>query len=206
MDPKEIRILAEPGINKAFCKVTLLGYSLLPGKVLLCTSKEEAKGSPLLEKLMAISEIESVVVSENVLTLRKQGDTPWRELGKKIGTAIREALGSKTPLFSEAQEKRLLRSFGEERYTDPELGRKVKELIENRINVAVASHGGRIQLVDVKEGVVYIRMEGGCQGCGMANVTLTQGVEALLKQELADVKKVVDLTDHGAGTNPYYPR
>jgi len=87
--------------------------------------------------------------------------------------------------------------------TTPE-GRAIRELLERVINPQVAGHGGRIALVDVEIPRVYIRMEGGCQGCGMANVTLKQGVEVQIKQAVPSIREVLDVTEHADGTNPYY--
>lgn len=83
-------------------------------------------------------------------------------------------------------------------------GRAVRQLLEERINPAVAGHGGHIALVDVKDDTVYIRLEGGCQGCGMANVTLKQGIEVEIKREIPKITAVLDVTDHAGGANPYY--
>jgi Fe-S cluster biogenesis protein NfuA len=87
---------------------------------------------------------------------------------------------------------------------DEEIRTKVQQLIENAINPAISGHGGFVDLVDVKEGVVYLAMGGGCQGCGMADVTLRHGIEALLRDEVPEITEVVDATDHMAGDNPYY--
>ena len=80
----------------------------------------------------------------------------------------------------------------------------IQRLLSEHINPAVAAHGGHISLVDVKEDVAYIRLEGGCQGCGMADVTLKQGVEFEIKQAVPTIKTVLDTTDHAGGANPYY--
>jgi len=87
---------------------------------------------------------------------------------------------------------------------DDEIRQKVQELIENAINPAIAGHGGFVDLMDVKDKVVYLAMGGGCQGCGMADVTLRQGIEALLRDEIPDIAEIVDATDHASGDNPYY--
>jgi Fe-S cluster biogenesis protein NfuA len=83
-------------------------------------------------------------------------------------------------------------------------GKAVREVLDSRINPAVAAHGGHISLIDVRGPRVYLRLEGGCQGCGMANVTLKQGVEAEIKRVAPEIEEVLDVTDHGTGTNPYY--
>ena len=81
---------------------------------------------------------------------------------------------------------------------------KIQELIDYQINPAVAGHGGFIELLEYKDGVVYLKMGGGCQGCGMANVTLKQGIERMLREEMPEIQQVVDTTDHAGGSNPYY--
>ena len=68
----------------------------------------------------------------------------------------------------------------------------------------MASHGGVVTLLDLKDDTVYVQMGGGCQGCGMANVTLKQGVETAIKRVVPSIKQVLDTTDHASGSNPYY--
>jgi Fe/S biogenesis protein NfuA len=80
----------------------------------------------------------------------------------------------------------------------------VQRVLDEHINPQVATHGGHISLVAVEDGTAYLRFGGGCQGCGMVNVTLKQGVEKVLFAEVPEVTKVMDVTDHAAGTNPYY--
>jgi len=83
-------------------------------------------------------------------------------------------------------------------------GLAVQRLLDERINPSVATHGGHIALVDVQEDTAFIRLEGGCQGCGMADVTLKQGVEVEIKKEVPSIAHVLDVTDHDGGANPYY--
>jgi Fe/S biogenesis protein NfuA len=85
-----------------------------------------------------------------------------------------------------------------------ELKTRVQELIDSMINPAVAGHGGFVELVDVQDNRVYLLMGGGCQGCGAADITLKQGIERLIKEEIPEVAEVLDATDHSAGSNPYY--
>jgi Fe/S biogenesis protein NfuA len=85
-----------------------------------------------------------------------------------------------------------------------ELADKVRHILDTRINPAVASHGGNISLVDVEGTDVFLELGGGCQGCGMARVTLKQGVERMLREAAPEVGRIIDVTDHTAGANPYY--
>ncbi|CAB4723719.1 unannotated protein [freshwater metagenome] len=77
-------------------------------------------------------------------------------------------------------------------------------VLEEEINPAIASHGGRADLVAVEEDVAYLRLSGGCQGCGMAAATLSQGIEVAILEAVPEIKKVADVTDHASGSNPYF--
>ncbi|RMH74678.1 MAG: hypothetical protein D6683_12450 [Actinomyces sp.] len=81
---------------------------------------------------------------------------------------------------------------------------KVRQLLEQRINPALASHGGYAELVGVDGDVVHITMGGGCQGCAMSQATLTAGIRAAILEAIPEVSEVVDATDHAAGASPYY--
>lgn len=80
----------------------------------------------------------------------------------------------------------------------------VLAVLERDINPAIASHGGVAQLVAVDEGIAYLRLGGGCQGCGMASVTLSQGIKVAILDAVPGITDVVDVTDHASGTNPYF--
>ena len=77
-------------------------------------------------------------------------------------------------------------------------------MLDQHINPSLAAHGGYAELVKMEETVAHILMGGGCQGCGMAQATLKQGVERIIKDHFPEINHVIDTTDHAAGTNPYY--
>jgi Fe/S biogenesis protein NfuA len=81
---------------------------------------------------------------------------------------------------------------------------RVVSVLEEQVNPSIASHGGRADLVAVEDLSVYLRLSGGCQGCGMAKATLSQGIEVILREAIPEIANVVDVTDHADGTNPYY--
>jgi Fe/S biogenesis protein NfuA len=87
---------------------------------------------------------------------------------------------------------------------DDPLAASVQRVLDTKINPAVSSHGGRVMLLDVKDGTAYVELAGGCQGCGMAEATLKQGIEVMIQREVPEISKVLDRTDHASGTNPYY--
>lgn len=81
---------------------------------------------------------------------------------------------------------------------------KVRKLLEERINPAIASHGGVAQLVAVDGTVAQLELGGGCQGCGLAAVTLRQGIERAILDAIPEIEEVIDVTDHSLGQNPFY--
>ncbi|MDP8960217.1 MAG: NifU family protein [Actinomycetota bacterium] len=81
---------------------------------------------------------------------------------------------------------------------------RVAEVLNVSINPSIASHGGRAELVAVEGDTAYLRLSGGCQGCGMATVTLSEGIEVAIREAVPEILHVVDVTDHAAGTNPYF--
>ena len=87
---------------------------------------------------------------------------------------------------------------------DNPLAQRVQDLLSERVNPGVASHGGYVTLLGVQGRDVYLEMGGGCQGCSMSAATLRQGIEILLREEIPDIRNIIDQTDHGAGTSPYY--
>lgn len=86
------------------------------------------------------------------------------------------------------------------------IAEKVQTVLDQQVNPGIASHGGQILLVDVKDTEVYMEMTGGCQGCAMSRMTLRQGVERMIRQAVPEVTAIHDITDHAAGENPFFAR
>lgn len=85
-----------------------------------------------------------------------------------------------------------------------DVARLVAAVLEEQVNPQIASHGGRADLVGVAEGVAYLRLSGGCQGCGMAAVTLSQGISVAIRDAVPEIVDIVDVTAHESGENPYF--
>lgn len=85
-----------------------------------------------------------------------------------------------------------------------DVAQRVIQVLDTQINPSIAAHGGQAQLVAVEGDTAYLRLSGGCQGCGMASVTLSQGIEVALRESVPEITRVVDTTDHASGTNPYF--
>ena len=86
------------------------------------------------------------------------------------------------------------------------LALRVAAVLEQSVNPAIASHGGRADLVALndEDGTAYLRLSGGCQGCAMSQMTLRQGIETTLLEEVPELTRVLDVTDHAGGDNPFY--
>ena len=85
-----------------------------------------------------------------------------------------------------------------------DVAQRVLNVLEAQVNPSIAAHGGRAELVAVEDDIAYLRLGGGCQGCGLASVTLTQGIEVAIKDSVPEIVDVVDVTDHASGANPYF--
>ncbi len=193
-----IRITAEP-VDNHRCKF-VVSQPLHAAGVRRFASAADAKGSPLAEAIFAIPAggVTEVIVSGNIVTVVKDNPAPWPAVGKAVGAAIRAAAASGAPPVA----TKAAPAAGA--VDDDALYERVARLFEDQVNPMVARHGGRVELIDVQDAVVMLRMGGGCQGCGMADVTLRQGIEGMLAQHIPEVRGIVDITDHTSGANPYF--
>lgn len=161
-------------------------------------SAEDAKGSAVPERLFALEElgVSGVKIDPEQVSVTRNSFTDWHVHAKAVASILSEA-AEKGEAFCSPDAPSNMRSVDEIKAT-------VQDLLDSQINPAVASHGGEISLIDVKGTTVYVKLGGGCQGCGMANVTLKQGVERSLRDALPELEEVLDITDHAGGENPYY--
>src|SRR6267378_1304497 len=88
-------------------------------------------------------------------------------------------------------------------WRDP-VAARIQEVLDRQINPSVAAHGGFVDLLEVRGGSAYVQLGGGCQGCAQVGVTLRQGIEVAIKAAVPQIVEVIDVTDHAAGTNPYF--
>lgn len=81
--------------------------------------------------------------------------------------------------------------------------KKLEVLFDEQVRPALAAHGGNVEIVDVDNDKLFVRLQGGCQGCSSSKATLKDGIQTLVKQNFPEITEVVDLTDHVSGENPY---
>lgn len=153
---------------------------------------EQAKANKLAESIFRIPGVSKVELNGYQVAVTQSGEEDWRQIGKRIGAAIRNFLNP-PPEIPEG-----------EMLAASVLREKVQQILDDQINPGVASHGGFVELLDVQEDNIFIRMGGGCQGCGAADVTLKMGIERLIRDQVPQVREIFDTTDHASGQNPFY--
>ena len=197
--PVSIRVetsLADPDT----CKF-IVSRMVHPGGPFFFGNKERASGSPLGERLFALPGVANVLIAESVVTICKEPIASWSGLKAAIGAAIRTQLLTGGPAILEMHVH-----TGTQGRSDAELHAAVQELLDKEVNRSIANHGGKISIVDIRQGKLFITMSGGCQGCASSQVTLRQGFEVMLKRVAPEIGEIVDATDHAAGKQPFYPR
>jgi len=145
--------------------------------------------------------VTNVLIAESVVTVCKKPTVSWAELKASIGTAIRMQLRTGMPAILE-----MLNHSAAQRRSDAELNTAIQSLLDNEVNRSIADHGGKISIVEILKGKLFIAMSGGCQGCASSQVTLRQGFEVMLKRVAPEIEEVVDTTNHAAGKQPFYRR
>jgi Fe-S cluster biogenesis protein NfuA len=160
-------------------------------------SKAEAQGFPLAEKLFEIDGINKIELIGHLLVVAKSEDSQWEGVIKQVEAVLTAYFVSGLALTREQVEERMM-------LTGRNTREKIEYLIDHQINPGVAAHAGFVQLIAVKDDTVYVRLGGGCQGCGAADFTLRQGIKAIIRREVPEIREVMDITDHAAGTSPYY--
>ncbi len=172
-----------------------------PGGPFFFDSKDRASGSPLVERLFTLPGVSHVLVAETVVTVGKDSSVAWSALKSAIGAVIRTQLLTGVPAIFEAP-----RNAGARGRTDAEVRAVVQELLDREVNRSIAGHGGKISMVDFRDGSLLIAMSGGCQGCAASQVTLRQGFEVMVRRVAPEIVDIIDTTDHAAGKKPFYQR
>lgn len=189
--PLNIQIKAEVDRNDVHVCRFMVDRPVTEGSAVFYTA-EEAKDNALADRLLKLPSVMKVELENNVVVVTQGGAEDWRQLGKRIGSSIRAFL-SPAPEVAEG-----------DRLAAEHFRSRVQQVLDEMINPGVASHGGFVELLDVQDDNVFIRMGGGCQGCGAADVTLKMGIERLIREQVPQVREIFDTTDHASGMNPYY--
>jgi Fe-S cluster biogenesis protein NfuA len=197
--PLLITIRAETSVaDPDSCKFTV-SKMVHPGGPFYFDNPEQAAGSPLIERLFALTGVVHVLVAGNVVTIGKMHNASWQGLRSDIGAVIRTQLLTGVRAILEAP-----RPAPAGNRNDDGIRQVVQDLLDRETNPSIASHGGKITIVEVKDRNLYIEMSGGCQGCAASQVTLRQGFELMVRRVAPEVVDIIDATDHSSGSNPFY--
>jgi Fe-S cluster biogenesis protein NfuA len=183
------------GRNPALCRFTVERALYIGAKTV--NDAAEARGMPLAEKLFEIEGVNQIQLIGRLLVVHKSETAAWAAISKRIEAVLTAYFVSGLALSQDQiRDHMMLVGRGARE--------KVQYLIDQQINPGVAAHAGFVELIDVREGTVYLRLGGGCQGCGAADFTLRQGIESVIRREVPEIRQVLDITDHAAGAHPYY--
>jgi len=196
--PENIQIIKEVDRrNPEICRFTAEMTLYVGTKTI--ANVDEAKGLPLAERLLCIPGIAKLQLIGHLLVVTKTLDRQWSELATEIESVLTAFLISGLALTANEVNDRMML-----------IGRSTKEkiqyLIDTQINPGVAEHGGFVRVVGVNGDTLYVKLGGGCQGCGAADFTLRQGIETIIKGSVPEIREIVDVTNHSAGLSPYYKR
>ena len=192
------RIRAQASAGDPNAMAFILDAPIQPGR---SGRLEPTDAAPLARALFALEGLTRAEVRDGTIWIRKTADADWATLKPAIAAAVRDVLDETPhPLGADGT------TGTPDADPDRALLSEVEALLDQQINPAVAAHGGHIAADRVEGGTVYLRMSGGCQGCAASSATLRQGVERMLRAALPQIGEIVDVTDHAAGSNPFYAR
>ncbi len=199
--PLLITIRAETSVaDPDSCKFAV-SKMVHPGGPFFFDTPERAAGSPLIERLFALTGVAHVLVAGNVVTIGKNESASWDGLRAEIGTVIRTQLLTGVRAILEAPQ-----SAPQGNRNDDQIREVVQDLLDRETNPSIAAHGGMISIVRLEDRKLYIKMSGGCQGCAASQVTLRQGFELMVRRVAPEVIDIIDATDHASGTKPFYKK
>jgi Fe-S cluster biogenesis protein NfuA len=149
--------------------------------------------------------IRVIAAEDGVVTLAADGSPgAVRPILGRIETQIRAAVPAVTAVRLAAPATDAATAAAAAPETAAGLAAAVRAILDAEINPAIAAHRGRVTVAGVDDGWIRVRLEGGCQGCSLAEVTLRQGIEPVLRARLPQLTGVVDVTEHEAGTEPFF--
>jgi Fe-S cluster biogenesis protein NfuA len=194
---EEIRIRGQIGKDGSSF-VFLVDRPVLDGHSAWFPTAQNAAESPLADVLFGVPGVTSVLIHGFTVTVHSlpQTQEDWEPLAREIGARIRTHLKEEKPVVAE--------SFFDGIPDADAIRDRLQLVIDTEVNPGIASHSGVIGLERVEGNTVYITMGGGCQGCAASEITLVQGIHESFRRVVPQVGAILDVTDHAAGTNPFY--
>ncbi len=164
---------------------------LYPGKSIDFPEESSAGPSPLAKELFAFPFIRAVFIASNFVTLTKTLDTDWNDVIPTIREFLKNYLEEGKPVINEDEIPARRTEASDANENDPDVVKRIKELLENYVKPAVEMDGGAIAFRSYNDGVVKLMMQGSCSGCPSSMITLKSGIEGMMKRMIPEVKEVV---------------
>ncbi|MGZ3197923.1 MAG: NifU family protein [Croceibacterium sp.] len=171
----------------------LPGQQVMPAGTREFTSPEQAEASPLAQALFDTGEVTNVFFGSDFLSVTAAPGAGWSALKPQVVAILLDQFVSHAPLFAGGDASGFAVPTEPEIDDDPadaEIVAQIRELIETRVQPAVAGDGGNIEYRGFRDGVVYLQMQGACSGCPSSTATLKHGIEGLLKHYVPEVTEV----------------
>lgn len=162
-------------------------------------SPEDAPGSALVAAIFGVEGITDVKIHRDTFTISKNSPDPWPKVAAKLIPLLKEHVSGEEKVLDEEKRESLKNAP-----LDENVRELIEQVLEQKINPALQSHGGWVKLTRIEGQDVFVEMGGGCQGCASSRATMKFGIERAIKEAVPSVRNVIDSTDHEAGTNPYY--
>lgn len=199
-----------PTINSQFDKTKLKSLEisfLLDHEISKKTKKynmsTEAQWSPLGSKIFGFPWVNSVEIKPKEIIIKREDWVEWDMLAEPV----KDMIDHHFTLYDEQdeiEENQEPKQKAVKETQIPAHAKPIHDFIQEAINPQLAQHGGNVELIDFQNGVLYLEMQGGCQGCGMAAQTMRDGIEVAIKNEFPEVVELKDITNHSEGESPYY--
>lgn len=162
-------------------------------------SPADAPGSALIEAIFEVEGIVDVKIHRDTFTISKNSADAWPKVAGKLIPILKTQIAAGAKVLDESKRETLKNAP-----LDADVRGLIEGILAEKINPALASHGGWVKLVRIEGQDVFVEMGGGCQGCASSRATMKFGIERAIKEAVPSVRNVVDATDHDAGVNPYY--
>ncbi len=184
-----------------------LSETILEKNKTLCQTKQQAIGAPLLEKIFELDSVEEIFVNEDSLRVKFKEGADLKSAAADVGKRTRELWNSGAEMVpssylsanTQVEEELFISEAAQS-----DIGKEINKVLTDTITPSLASHGGHVTLVDLKDGFIHLSFGGGCQGCSQVSTTVKDGVEKILIDQFPEFKGVMDVTNHSKGENPYY--
>lgn len=183
----------------------------LNGGIVECGSPSEAQGSQLFSELFKFAWVKEASVEGRALIVKKKANSAsWEMLAPKVAALVRKISQENVPFFTMIYPRKKENLYQapspaiNEANINTPLGEKIQQFLKEKVAPGLASHGGYVTIVDLKDGEVSLYFGGGCQGCSHASHTVKHGIEKFLIGEFPEVNTVIDVTNHSLGKNPFY--